>query len=330
MKLPSENSEGLAATESLEQAGTQGPPRHSDESLAEDRGGDERGRRIDKGTTRVRVVGFDGTNQDGHEDDEYVALGFDVPRDSYSWYRINIFWETESVFKSTASSELASVYEDPSDPNAGLFDSSDQGRFFPGSSYNPTLSVVNSPNFAPSSLPSFGLSGLGRIPSSVGQISQESRTFPRHVRKTSFDHTVSKEGVIAGLGGRHQVNGKPISPDSLIGTKRRAEAPHAESMLRADPPTVKSQSQLQSSREPDHFESTTSFPSSSFNFSFHSYDFLDLNGSMGQPGGSTGEGNYPQSTRTSTVSASSFPMVGSPSQATMAFLLLRRRLSRPG
>lgn len=75
MKLLSENSEGLAATESPEQAGTQEPPRHSDESLAEDRGGDERGRRIDKGTTRVRVVGFDGTNQDGHEDDEYVELG---------------------------------------------------------------------------------------------------------------------------------------------------------------------------------------------------------------------------------------------------------------
>ncbi|KAL0956600.1 hypothetical protein HGRIS_002737 [Hohenbuehelia grisea] len=31
---------------------------------------DERGRRIDKGKARVRVVGFDGTNQDDHEDDE--------------------------------------------------------------------------------------------------------------------------------------------------------------------------------------------------------------------------------------------------------------------
>ncbi|KAF4567451.1 hypothetical protein EYR40_006454 [Pleurotus pulmonarius] len=388
MKLLSENSEGLAATESPEQAGTQEPTRHSGESLSEDRGGDERGRRIDKGTTRVRVVGFDGTNQDGHEDDDVVPMDWRAMSRSRS--RISMDWRPTSRSRSrpppgmtyedqstsnsnnvdgrysfpslgnvnsslpepqksdsqyrfskevstspgipipgTASmssgrrspfsslphrSELASVYEDPSDPNAGLFDSSDQGRYFPGSSYNPTLSAVNSPNFAPSSLPSFGLSGLGRIPSSVGQISQESRTFPRHVRKTSFDHTVSKEGVIGGLGGRHQVNGKPISPDSLIGTKRRAEAPHAESMLRADPPTVKSQSQLQSSREPDHFESTSSFPTSSFNFSFNTYDFLDLNGhSMGQPSGSTGDGNYSQSARTSSVSASSFPVVGSPS-----------------
>jgi len=32
--------------------------------------GEERGRRIDKGKTKVSVVGFDGTNQDSTEDDE--------------------------------------------------------------------------------------------------------------------------------------------------------------------------------------------------------------------------------------------------------------------
>lgn len=36
--------------------------------------------------------------------------------------------------------------------------------------------------------------------------------FPRRVRKTSFDHTVSKEGIgaMGALGGRHQVNGRPV------------------------------------------------------------------------------------------------------------------------
>jgi GATA-binding protein len=34
------------------------------------RGADERGRRIDKGKAKVRVVGFDGTNQDGSEEQE--------------------------------------------------------------------------------------------------------------------------------------------------------------------------------------------------------------------------------------------------------------------
>lgn len=33
---------------------------------------DERGRRIDKGKARVRVEGFDGTNQDPFEEEEYV------------------------------------------------------------------------------------------------------------------------------------------------------------------------------------------------------------------------------------------------------------------
>ncbi len=32
--------------------------------------GEERGRRIDKGKTKVSVVGFDGANQDSTEDDE--------------------------------------------------------------------------------------------------------------------------------------------------------------------------------------------------------------------------------------------------------------------
>jgi len=37
---------------------------------------DERGRRIDKGKTKVRVVGFDGTNQDDVEDEEFVFYRF--------------------------------------------------------------------------------------------------------------------------------------------------------------------------------------------------------------------------------------------------------------
>jgi GATA-binding protein len=40
-----------------------------DTSEAKDELG-ERGRRIDKGKPRVRVIGFDGTNQDGPEEDE--------------------------------------------------------------------------------------------------------------------------------------------------------------------------------------------------------------------------------------------------------------------
>lgn len=44
---------------------------------------DERGRRIDKGKAKVRVVGFDGTNQDGVEEQESVFF-FPPPSLSHS------------------------------------------------------------------------------------------------------------------------------------------------------------------------------------------------------------------------------------------------------
>ncbi|KAJ8481988.1 hypothetical protein ONZ45_g15115 [Pleurotus djamor] len=288
---------------------------HSSDPTADDREPDERGRRIDKGKARVRVVGFDGTNQDGHEDED-VSLPEPITRfsaastatttsskDLANSPGIPIPGTSRSPIYSNLPprSELASVYEDPTD--AGLFEPLDAGRYLPSSSsyhhhHHQTLSGANSPSFAPSSLPSFGLHGLPRIPtasssSSAGPMSQEGRTFPRHVRKTSFDHTVSKENMVSGLaGGRHQVNGKAISPDTLVGIKRRAEAPHVESMLRADPSAVGGEQQQQSpirisasGHDADQFDAGTasgSFPSSSFSFAFPPYDALyDMNGSAG-------------------------------------------------
>jgi len=138
----------------------------------------------------------------------------------------------------------------------------------------------------PSSLPSFGLYNPSRAAASTVATPLEQRSFPRHVRKTSFDHTVSKDGILAGILGRHQVNGRP-QPDTLIGTKRRADAPHAESMLRADPPSVQASPIIES---PDpvhrfslsHHHPTPSsnqapggmFPSTSFSFAFPGYDAL--------------------------------------------------------
>ena len=146
----------------------------------------------------------------------------------------------------------------------------------------------------PSSLPSFGLHGVSR-PAASNATPVEQRSFPRHVRKTSFDHTVSKDGILAGLLGRHQVNGRP-QPDSLIGTKRRADSPHAESMLRADPSSVQASPIVES---PDtthrfslsHHHPTPSsnrphggtFPSAPFNFTFNGYDFFDLQANHSLP-----------------------------------------------
>ncbi|KAH9172419.1 hypothetical protein EDB89DRAFT_899885 [Lactarius sanguifluus] len=124
----------------------------------------------------------------------------------------------------------------------------------------------------------------------------EQRSFPRHVRKTSFDHTVSKDGILASLLGRHQVNGRP-QPDTLIGTKRRADSPHAESMLRADPPSVQASPIVESPDTVHRFSlfhhhptpssnhsSGGSFPSAPFNFTYPGYDtFFDLHAAHSLP-----------------------------------------------
>lgn len=138
-----------------------------------------------------------------------------------------------------------------------------------------SFSALSSPTSHPTSLPSFGLHGLSRASASAA-VSPEQRTFPKHVRKTSFDHTVAREGIFTGVSGRHQVNGKPLSPESLLGTKRRADAPHADGMLRGDLPTV-SPPDHGDTQDSEHFRRGSPFPSSSFNFTFPSYDsFFDL------------------------------------------------------
>ena len=107
--------------------------------------------------------------------------------------------------------------------------------------------------------------------------SPEMKAFPKHVRKTSFDHTVAREGIFPGVSGRHQVNGKPRSPEGVLGTKRRADAPHAESMLRADPPTgIELPPPVEAKDIDHHFRRESPFPTSSFSF-VPSYDtFFDL------------------------------------------------------
>ena len=153
------------------------------------------------------------------------------------------------------------------------------------------------PSYAghPSSLPSLGLHGPSRAAAS--DAAPEQRSFPRHVRKTSFDHTVSKEGISAGILGRHQVNGRPLLPESIIGTKRPADAPHAESMLRADPPSVHTSSPLVESPDvvqrfslthhpplSSNHPSNGSFPSAPFNFTVPGYDgFFDLHATHSLP-----------------------------------------------
>ncbi|KAG1870198.1 hypothetical protein DFJ58DRAFT_653231 [Suillus subalutaceus] len=180
---------------------------------------------------------------------------------------------SSSAPRSGLSGTLPAVYEGQVDHDSvsftnGLHHDQQLGQL------NNSLSTLNTPAFHPSSLPSFGFHGGSKL---LPDQSPKARAFPRHVRKTSFDHTVKREGLFTGVSGRHQVNGKPLSPDSLIGQKRRAEAPHAESMLRADPSNV--DGNPRTTQEPDQYVSTSPFPSTPFNFCFpRDYGMFDMHG----------------------------------------------------
>ncbi|KAF9071684.1 hypothetical protein BDP27DRAFT_1321728 [Rhodocollybia butyracea] len=287
----------------------------------------ERGRRKDKAKDRVKVVGFDGTNQDEDSTSNDEVTPMDWRAISRSRSRISMDWRPASRSRSrppesTSSAStfagidaigmssnihfpplsssmpstnvmhsahkpmsglsvtrmngmsmnlgMGSIYED-----TGGFDTSTDSRYnFPSHQF----SSMHSPPFSPSSLPSFAMhhtanhhhshdstnhlglntSGLPFSLGSAGSFSAgglrsssppPSFDFPRHVRKTSFDHTVSKESIFPGspdYGGRHQVNGRPLSPrrvhaalpsrsgEAGLGMKRQADAPHVESLLRGD------------------------------------------------------------------------------------------------
>ena len=162
-------------------------------------------------------------------------------------------------------SALSAIYEGKTGHEASPFGSPTHDNVHVNQ-FDPSLSTLDTPAFHPSSLPSFGLHGPFKSP--LDDQSSKSRAFPRHVRKTSFDHTVKREGFFNGPSGRHQVNGKPLSPDSLAGQKRRADAPHAESILRADPSNVQGNQCSTQPREADQYIGNGSFPSTTFNFSF--------------------------------------------------------------
>ncbi|KIJ49400.1 hypothetical protein M422DRAFT_246490 [Sphaerobolus stellatus SS14] len=147
--------------------------------------------------------------------------------------------------------------------------------------FNFPLSALNTPAFHPSSLPAHGFYGPPPVQPAQSMNSNPFQ-FPRRVRKTSFDHTVARDGVGRGAPGRHQVNGRPLPPGSTLG-KRRADAPHVEETLRGDPiqsgqetpvvPGSKPLSDTTSGSEQD-CQQTTGFPSGAFNFSFNGFDFL--------------------------------------------------------
>lgn len=125
-------------------------------------------------------------------------------------------------------------------------------------------------NSIPSSLPSSGLHGFNRLPPVVKQEPQETqqlKNFPRFVRKTSFDHTVHRDGLSAGPQGRHQVNGKPLPVDTLSTMKRAGDVLHTDPFLAHDASDIDGSQQASAAHSKE-----ANFSSSSYNFSFPNYE----------------------------------------------------------
>ncbi|KAH8828461.1 hypothetical protein DL96DRAFT_1669521 [Flagelloscypha sp. PMI_526] len=235
---------------------------------------DERGRTTDKGKARVRVVGFDAVG-DGQDDSEGMAMDWRAMSRSRS--RMSMDWRPASSlladdqysFPSNASSNGIPIPGRHSDANYDALNGG-EGHYMSGTWQHHPSSAYNSPTLGSASLPSFGVHGPARNSPKTATPNGQ-RSFPRHVRKTSFDHTVSKDGILSGIIGRHQINGKPM--DSVVGQKRRAETPHMESMLRADP------AHIEGMPHPADYEQHGSFPTSNFNFSYPPYSgMFDLPG----------------------------------------------------
>jgi GATA-binding protein len=289
---------------------------------------DERGRRIDKGKARVRVVGFDAVPNETLDDQDLAPMDWRAMSRSRS--RISMDWRPTSRSRSrppeaTTSattfdhqavfqpSSYDSHYSFPTfdrgpikhipqsnalpiagpsllsagrrsphyDQQLGVLYEQDSAQYFnehhPPQRYPPSYNAFPSPNLIPSSLPSSGIHGFNRHPFTK-QDNAAPRNFPRHVRKTSFDHTVGRDSLVPGPRGRHQLHGKPSLLDIQTGIKRPADALHSDSLLRADPSNIDQLSPALDDLEPN--SSSSPFPSSSFDFSFPPYDgIFDLPGS---------------------------------------------------
>lgn len=101
----------------------------------------------------------------------------------------------------------------------------------------------------------------------------EAFQFPRRVRKTSFDHTVSKDEIGRG-GGRHQVNGRPLPPSSSILLGKR----------RADEGAPGSASASTRTQTPTTTTTTADDLSSAFNFNFGGPSGAFVDGFLGGDG----------------------------------------------
>lgn len=79
----------------------------------------------------------------------------------------------------------------------------------------PPPAFHHSLGYMPQSMPGMHPHLYEPAQSGAGRAVESAAEFPRRVRKTSFDHTVTGPDFVAALGGRHQFNGRPVAPGAL-------------------------------------------------------------------------------------------------------------------
>ncbi|KAG8737799.1 hypothetical protein FRC10_007785 [Ceratobasidium sp. 414] len=200
-------------------------------------GEQQRGRRPDKGKTRVVVQGFAAEEgQNGVEPEPDDAMDWRAVSRSRS--RMSMDWRAGSRSRSRPPWETPATVPrlDANESHShallgrGASDVGISAPIIEEAYSSPSKSSTSVPipirpagvraSSPPAPPPAFHHS-LGYMPNANlygqpqadGAARNEDAYFPRRVRKTSFDHTVSRADL-AGLnaGGRHQYNGRPLAP----------------------------------------------------------------------------------------------------------------------
>ncbi|KAH8119342.1 hypothetical protein DFH11DRAFT_1502059 [Phellopilus nigrolimitatus] len=186
------------------------------------------------------------------------------------------------------ATQLAAVFEDSGGlPNPHLMSFTNNGLSGPssrtphGEPFHRHLPALNSPStFQPSSLPTLGHRGpSSRHRQEVTSSEAQQGNLARHLRKTSFDQTIQRTSLLSFLDGSARTGSdEQLDPlDPILG-KRRADTPHADCILRADPPAVGA-ARLDQTEPRQMVRQTSPFPTAPFNFSLSGYDGLfDLGG----------------------------------------------------
>ncbi|KAF5317310.1 hypothetical protein D9611_003787 [Ephemerocybe angulata] len=230
----------------------------------------------------------------------------------------------------------SSGFEDQENGTGSVFENAD-ARYGGVRAYDDDFASASLPGSAAG--PAGPYSSLSRLAiPHQGQHHHGQEGLQRHVRKTSFDHTVAlKAGALTSTGplARHPANSKTSSSTApsassanpnwsgpSAGSKRPADGSLLyENMMRADPPSASTHGVSSSTKSPvERLNSTSPFPTTAFNFNFPPYDSIfevpsQLSSSQEQESRHTQQPSRQTSGGTSSDSPSLYSTASSPANS---------------